>query len=40
MKVAVIKRVFSRGTEVEQEEITRFYGAETVEKIKLIKHQL
>jgi plasmid maintenance system antidote protein VapI len=40
MKVAVVKRVFSRGTEEEQEEITRFYGADTVEKIKLIKHQL
>jgi antitoxin HigA-1 len=40
MKVAVVKRVFSRGTQEEQEEITRFYGAEMVEKIKLIKHQL
>jgi antitoxin HigA-1 len=40
MKVAVIKRVFSRGTEEEKEEITRFYGKEVVEKIKLLKHQL
>ena len=40
MKVAVIKRVFSRGTEEEKEEITRFYGEEVVAKIKLLKHQL
>lgn len=40
MKVAVIKRVFSKGTEEEIEEITRFYGADVVEKIKLLKHQL
>lgn len=40
MKVAVIKRVFSRGTEEEKEEITRFYGADVVQKIKLLKHQL
>jgi addiction module HigA family antidote len=40
MKVAVVKRVFSRGTEDEKEEITRFYGNEVVEKIKLLKHQL
>ncbi|MDD5150190.1 MAG: plasmid maintenance system antidote protein [Flavobacterium sp.] len=40
MKVAVIKRVFSRGTEEEKEEITRFYGKEVVDKIKLLKHQL
>ncbi len=40
MKVAVVKRVFSRGTEEEKEEITRFYGQEVVEKIKLLKHQL
>jgi len=40
MKVAVIKRVFSRGTEEEKEEIIRFYGKEVVEKIKLLKHQL
>jgi addiction module HigA family antidote len=39
-KVAVIKRVFSRGTEVEQEEITRFYGKEVVDSVKLLKHQL
>jgi addiction module HigA family antidote len=38
--VAVIKRVFSRGTEVEQEEIIRFYGKEVVDKVKLLKHQL
>lgn len=38
--VAVIKRVFSRGTEVEQEEIIRFYGKEVVEKVKLLNHQL
>lgn len=40
MKVAVVKRVFSRGTEAEKEEIIRFYGKEVVEKIKLLKHQL
>ena len=40
MKVAVVKRVFSRGTEKEKEEITRFYGADVVEKIKLFRHQL
>ena len=40
MKVAVIKRVFSRGTEEEKEEIICFYGKEVVEKIKLLKHQL
>lgn len=40
MKVAVIKRVFSRGTEEERVEITRFYGEEVVEKVKLLKHQL
>lgn len=40
MKVAVIKRVFSRGTEEEKEEITRFYGKDIVEKVKLIQHQL
>jgi addiction module HigA family antidote len=34
--VAVIKRVFSRGTEAEQEEIIRFYGKEVVEKINLL----
>lgn len=40
MKVAVIKRVFSRGTDEEKEEITRFYGEDVVEKVKLLKHQL
>lgn len=39
-KVAVIKRIFSRGTEIEQEEIIRFYGKEVVDKVKLLKHQL
>ncbi|KIA84001.1 helix-turn-helix domain-containing protein [Flavobacterium sp. AED] len=39
-RVAVIKRVFSRGTEMEQEEIIRFYGKEVVDKVKLLKHQL
>ena len=38
-KVAVIKRIFSRGTEIEQEEIIRFYGKEVVDKVKLLKHQ-
>ena len=38
--VAVIKRVFSRGTEAEREEIIRFYGKEVVAKVKLINHQL
>jgi plasmid maintenance system antidote protein VapI len=39
-KVAVIKRIFSRGTEIEQEEITRFYGKEVVDRVKLLKHEL
>jgi addiction module HigA family antidote len=39
-RVAVIKRVFSRGTEAEQEEIIRFYGKEVVDNVKLLKHQL
>ena len=39
-KVAVIKRIFSRGTEIEQEEIIRFYGKEVVDKVKLLNHQL
>ncbi|MDI6050030.1 plasmid maintenance system antidote protein [Flavobacterium sp. XS2P24] len=39
-RVAVIKRVFSRGIEMEQEEIIRFYGKEVVDKVKLLKHQL
>lgn len=39
-KISVIKRVFSRGNEEEQNEIIRFYGKDVVEKIKLIKHQL
>lgn len=39
-KIAVIKRVFSRGTEIEWEEIIRFYGKEVVDCIKLLKHQL
>ena len=39
-KVAVIKRIFSRGTEIEQEEIIRFYGKEVVDKVTLLNHQL
>lgn len=39
-KIAVVKRVFSRGTEIEQEEIIRFYGKEVVDRIKLLKHEL
>jgi antitoxin HigA-1 len=39
-KIGVIKRVFSRGNEAEQNEIVRFYGNEVVEKIKLMNHQL
>ncbi len=39
-KISVIKRVFSRGNEEEQNEIIHFYGKDVVEKIKLIKHQL
>lgn len=39
-KISVIKRIFSRGNEEEQNEIIRFYGKDMVEKIKLIKHQL
>ena len=40
MKIGVVKRIFSRGDEDEKEEITRFYGKSTVEKIKLLNHQL
>jgi addiction module HigA family antidote len=40
MKIGVIKRVFSRGNEEEKDEITRFYGKATVEKINLLKHQI
>lgn len=32
-KKAVIKRVFERGNDMEKEEITRFYGVETIENI-------
>lgn len=32
-KRAVIKRVFERGNDIEKEEITRFYGIETVDNI-------
>jgi len=32
-KEAIIKRVFERGNEVEKEEISRFYGIETINKI-------
>ncbi|CAN1518233.1 hypothetical protein MCETHM1_01005 [Flavobacteriaceae bacterium] len=39
-KVAVIKRIFSRGTEIEQEEITRFYGKKVVDRVKLLKYEL
>lgn len=36
-KVAVIKRVFERGNELEKEEITRFYGKETINTILNVK---
>lgn len=39
-KISIIKRIFSRGSEEEQNEIIRFYGKETVEKIKLLNYQL
>lgn len=32
-KRIVIKRVFERGTEIEKEEITRFYGQESINQI-------
>ncbi|NUQ26489.1 MAG: plasmid maintenance system antidote protein [Saprospiraceae bacterium] len=32
-KKVVIKRVFERGNDIEKEEITRFYGIETVDNI-------
>ncbi len=32
-KKAVIKRVFERGNKEEQKEITRFYGADTIQQI-------
>ena len=40
MKIGVIKRVFSRGNEEEQNEIIRFYGKDEVDKIKLLNHQI
>jgi antitoxin HigA-1 len=40
MKIAIIKRIFSRGNEIEQQEIIRFYGKNEVDKINLLKHQL
>ena len=39
-KIAVIKRVFSRGSKEEEHEVIRFYGLKTVEKIKLLNFQL
>ncbi len=39
-KISVIKRIFSRGSDEEQNEIIRFYGKDVVEKIKKINHQL
>jgi len=33
MKRSIVQRIFSYGTETEQEEITRFYGKNEVEKI-------
>ncbi len=40
MKIGVIKRVFSYGTIIEHEEISRFYGKKEVERVKKIKHQI
>jgi addiction module HigA family antidote len=40
MKIGVIKRVLSRGSEQEINEINRFYGKEEVNKTRLIKHQI
>ncbi len=40
MKIGVIKRVFSRGTDLEKKEIYRFYGKKEVERVKKIKHQI
>ena len=40
MKIGVVKRIFSRGNDEEKFEITRFYGKSTIERIKLINHQL
>ena len=40
MKIGVIKRVLSRGSEEEINEINRFYGKEVVNKTRLIKHQI
>ena len=40
MKIGVIKRIFSRGNEEEKNEIIRFYGKITVDKINLLKHQI
>lgn len=39
-KISVIKRIFSRGNQEEQDEIIRFYGRDSVEKIKQLNHQL
>lgn len=40
MKVSVIKRILSRGNDEEINEIIRFYGANDVEMIKLLNHQI
>lgn len=34
-KKAVVKRVFERGNDIEKEEITRFYGVETIDEMLL-----
>jgi antitoxin HigA-1 len=39
MKKSVIKRVLEYGNQKELEEITRFYGKNEVEKIKIVNHR-
>ena len=40
MKIAVIKRVFSRGSNSEKDEILRFYGKKETQRVQKINHQL
>jgi len=39
-KNAAVKRVFERGNDIEKEEITRFYGIETIDKIVSWRHRI
>jgi antitoxin HigA-1 len=39
MKISIIKRVLEYGNQKELEEITRFYGKNEVDKIKIVNHK-